>query len=71
MMRALLLMALAASLLTVSGCETLADILFDSESNSYEERRRKLYESKGVDPKRARRMAFEDEFWGGSPTIVR
>jgi len=71
MNRAFAACALIASLTTMTGCSTILDVLFESDSDRYEKRRRELYESKGVEPARARRMAFEDKVWGGSPTTVR
>ncbi|NNC89980.1 MAG: hypothetical protein HKN82_16100 [Akkermansiaceae bacterium] len=71
MRRAAAMGAIAASLTLGTSCSAILDSLLESDSDRYEERRRKAYESKGVDPERARRMAFEDKVWGGSPTVIR
>lgn len=68
MKTALSLLACAATAVLVTGCGSLADSLFesalDSAFGSKEDRRANYYESRGVGPKRAKRMAFEDKVWG-------
>ena len=58
-------LCIALSMCT-AGCSFIADAVLENAFGSDKARRQKQYENRGIDAKRASRLAFEDEVWGGN-----
>ena len=50
--------------MSIVGCSFIAETVIENAFGSDKDRRQKQYEDRGIDPKRASRLAYEDEVWG-------